>query len=73
MSANILIVDDSVSIRNMVSFTLKSSNYSVTEACNGREDTTQHGVFRFRGWRALAYREQAAFASLRYAIGIKGA
>ena len=34
---SILVVDDSASIRQMVSFTLKQKGYSVTEACDGKE------------------------------------
>jgi two-component system chemotaxis response regulator CheY len=37
MSANILVVDDSVSIRNMVTFTLKTASYETKEASNGQE------------------------------------
>lgn len=33
--ANILVVDDSNSIRDMLSFTLKSANYEVVEAVDG--------------------------------------
>jgi two-component system chemotaxis response regulator CheY len=33
--ANILVVDDSASIRNMVSFTLKQQGHQVTEAVDG--------------------------------------
>lgn len=35
--ANILAVDDSASMRQMVSFTLKSAGHTVTEAGNGQE------------------------------------
>lgn len=35
--ANILIVDDSSSMRQMVSFTLKAANHTVTEAADGSE------------------------------------
>ncbi|MDQ7073603.1 MAG: response regulator [Gammaproteobacteria bacterium] len=35
--AKILAVDDSASLRQMVSFTLKSAGYEVTEAANGQE------------------------------------
>ncbi|MBU3694541.1 MAG: response regulator [Rhodocyclaceae bacterium] len=37
MSKTILTVDDSVSIRQMVSFTLKSAGYSVVQAADGEE------------------------------------
>ena len=37
MSKNILIVDDSPSIRQMVEVTLKSANYAVTSAQDGQE------------------------------------
>jgi len=37
VSRPILIVDDSVTIRQMLSFTLKSAGYAVTEACDGRD------------------------------------
>ena len=37
MAKNILAVDDSASIRQMVSFTLKSSGYEVTEAVDGQD------------------------------------
>ncbi|MBI2381804.1 MAG: response regulator [Gammaproteobacteria bacterium] len=40
MSKNILIVDDSPSIRQMVSFTLRSAGYSVSEARDGQEGVT---------------------------------
>lgn len=37
MSKSILAVDDSASIRQMVTFTLKSSGYEVTEAVDGMD------------------------------------
>jgi len=37
MAKNILTVDDSASIRNMVSFTLKGAGYDVTEAVDGQD------------------------------------
>ena len=37
MSKSILIVDDSVSIRQMVEMTLKSANYNVTTAQDGQD------------------------------------
>ena len=45
--ANILVVDDSVSMRSMVSFTLKSEGYQTVEAANGQEalDQTQKSKF----------------------------
>lgn len=47
MMASILVIDDSVSMRNMVSFTLKSQNYDTVEAANGQEALTeaQRGKF----------------------------
>jgi two-component system chemotaxis response regulator CheY len=41
MVNKILIVDDSVSMRQMVSFTLKDSGFDVTEADNGKNGLTQ--------------------------------
>ena len=37
MAKKIMIVDDSVSIRQMVSFTLKSAGYETTEAVDGED------------------------------------
>ncbi len=37
MVSNIMIVDDSVSIRKMVAFTLENAGYTVIEAENGQE------------------------------------
>ncbi len=37
MSKTVLIVDDSTSMRQMVSFTLKSAGFTVTEGANGKE------------------------------------
>jgi two-component system chemotaxis response regulator CheY len=37
MSRTILVVDDSVTIRQMVSFTLKEAGFSVVEASDGQE------------------------------------
>ena len=37
MSNSILVVDDSASIRQMVSFTLKSAGYEITEAVDGMD------------------------------------
>lgn len=37
MSKTILTVDDSASIRQMVSFTLKGAGYGVVEACDGND------------------------------------
>lgn len=37
MGRTVLTVDDSVSIRQMVSFTLKSAGYSVVQAADGQE------------------------------------
>ena len=45
--SKILVVDDSNSIRDMVSFTLKSSGYQTVEACDGQEGLSkaQSGTF----------------------------
>lgn len=37
MDKNIIIIDDSNSIRKMVEFTLKTKGYNVTTACDGQE------------------------------------
>jgi len=37
MSKNVLAIDDSASIRQMVNFTLKSAGYSVVDAVDGRD------------------------------------
>jgi len=37
MSNRVLVVDDSASIRQMVSFTMRNAGYEVDEACNGKE------------------------------------
>lgn len=37
MSASLLVVDDSESVRQLLSFTLKDSGYNVTTASNGKE------------------------------------
>ncbi|QSX33195.1 response regulator [Shewanella avicenniae] len=37
MSKTILVVDDSASIRQVVSMTLKSAGYATIEACDGRD------------------------------------
>lgn len=49
MSKSILIVDDSVSIRQMVEMTLKSANYNVTTAQDGQDalDKCQGSRFDF--------------------------
>lgn len=39
--ATILVVDDSASLRNMVTFTLKQQGYEVIEASNGQEALTK--------------------------------
>jgi two-component system chemotaxis response regulator CheY len=41
MSKTILIVDDSASMRNMVSFTLKGAGYAVVEAADGTSALTK--------------------------------
>ena len=41
MSRTILTVDDSASVRQMVSFTLQRAGYSVVEACDGRDALTR--------------------------------
>lgn len=47
MSKHILIVDDSPSIRQMVSFTLKSAGYAVSEAKDGQDALQQAQKNRF--------------------------
>ena len=37
MSKTIMTVDDSASVRQMVSFTLKNAGYGVVEACDGQD------------------------------------
>jgi two-component system chemotaxis response regulator CheY len=37
MSKTILIVDDSMSVRNVVGMTLKGAGYTVIEACDGKD------------------------------------
>jgi len=43
----VLVVDDSNSIRDMVSFTLKSAGYETVEACDGQDGLvkSQAGIF----------------------------
>lgn len=43
MPKRVLIVDDSVMIRQMVSFTLREAGFEVTEAENGQEGLTRIG------------------------------
>ncbi|MBN3564067.1 MULTISPECIES: response regulator [Aliamphritea] len=45
--ATILVVDDSASLRNMVTFTLKQEGYQVVEAGNGQEALTKAKGGRF--------------------------
>ena len=47
MSKSILTVDDSASIRQMVSFTLKSAGYTITEAVDGQEGLDKAKARRF--------------------------
>lgn len=45
--AKILVVDDSASIRNMVSFTLKQQKYETVEACDGKDGLEKAKSGRF--------------------------
>ena len=45
--ATILVVDDSASLRNMVTFTLKQEGYQVVEAGDGREALSKAQTGRF--------------------------
>jgi CheY-like chemotaxis protein len=47
MAKTILTVDDSASIRQMVSFTLKEAGYSVTEAVDGQDGLDKARAGRF--------------------------
>lgn len=47
MSKRILTVDDSVSIRDMVAFTLRAGGYEVVEARSGEEALEKAGTQRF--------------------------
>ncbi len=46
MALTILVVDDSFTMRKMISFTLKDAGFSVVEACDGQE-----GLERLAGQR----------------------
>jgi two-component system chemotaxis response regulator CheY len=43
----VLAVDDSASVRQMVSFTLRKAGYAVTEACDGRDGAERAGRMQF--------------------------
>ncbi len=45
--ASVLVVDDSASLRNMVTFTLKQEGYQVVEAGNGQEALSKAQTGRF--------------------------
>lgn len=45
--ANIMIVDDSASMRQMVSFTLKSAGHTVTEAIDGSDGLSKSQTAQF--------------------------
>ena len=45
--AKILVVDDSTSVRNMVTFTLKQEGYDVAEAVDGKDALAKAGSGRF--------------------------
>ena len=47
MAKSILTVDDSASIRQMVSFTLKGAGYAVTEAVDGKQGLDKAKTGRF--------------------------
>lgn len=40
MSKHVLIVDDSLAMRRMITFTLESGGFTVTQGCNGAEALT---------------------------------
>ena len=50
MSKHILVVDDSVSIRQMVEMTLKGAGYTVTTAQDGQEAFDKCKSLQQAGW-----------------------
>jgi two-component system, chemotaxis family, chemotaxis protein CheY len=47
MSKRIMTVDDSASVRQMVSFTLREAGYDVVEACDGKDAISKIGGSQF--------------------------